>query len=94
MSAGERDEFEVAHSKGKSRDFRARLVACTVCDESGDLIFQLADLPALSALPAATLQPLVIAAYEINRLTEGDVADLEAAGKNSSSDRNGNSSSG
>jgi hypothetical protein len=93
MSAGERDEFEVAHSKGKSRDFRARLVACTVCDENGDLVFQPADIPALSALPASTLQPLVAMAVEVNRLSEADVADLEAAGKNSSSDRNGNSSS-
>jgi len=94
MSAGERDEFEVAHSKGKHRDFRARLVAMTVCDEDGNLAFSPADIPALSALPAATLQPLVVAAVEVNRLTEEDVADLEAAGKNSSSDRNGNSSSG
>jgi hypothetical protein len=94
MSAGERDEFEVAHSKSKNRDFRARLVACTVCDEEGDLVFSAADIPALSALPASTLQPLVLAATEVNRLTEGDVADLEAAGKNSSSDRNGSSSSG
>jgi len=93
MSAGERDEFEIAHTKGKSRDLWARLVACTVCDEEGDLVFSPADIPALSALPAASLQALVVAATEVNRLTEGDVADLEAAGKNSSSDRNGNSSS-
>jgi len=93
MSAGERDEFEVAHAKGKSRDFRARLVACTVCDEDGELVFQPADIPALSALPAATLQQLVVAATEVNRLTEGDVKDLEDAAKNSPCDRNGNSSS-
>jgi hypothetical protein len=93
MSAGERDEFEVAHSKSRSKDFRARLVACTVCDESGDLVFQPADIPALSALSAATLQPLVTAAVEVNRLSEADVKDLEDAAKNSSSDRNGNSSS-
>jgi hypothetical protein len=93
MSAGERDEFEVAHARGKNRDFRARLVACSVCDEGGDLVFEPADIPALSALPAATLQPLVTAAVEINRLTEADVQDLEEASKNSSSDRNGNSSS-
>jgi len=68
MSAGERDEFEVAHTKSRNRDFRARLVACTVCDENGDLVFQPADIPALSALPAATLQPLVVAATEVNKL--------------------------
>ena len=94
MSAGERDEFEVAHSKSRNKDFRARLVASTVCDEDGELVFSVADIPALSALPAATLQPLVAMAVEVNRLSESDVADLEAAGKNSESDRNGNSSSG
>jgi len=52
-----------------------------------------ADIPALSALPAATLQQLVVAATEVNRLTEGDVKDLEDAAKNSPCDRNGNSSS-
>ena len=94
MSAGERDEFEVAHTKGKSRDFRARLVACTVCDEAGELVFSPADIPALSALPAATLQPIVTAAVEVNRLSEADVKDLEEAAGNSPGDRNGNSSSG
>jgi len=93
MSAGERDEFEVAHTKSRNRDFRARLVACTVCDENGDLVFQPADIPALSALPAATLQPLVVAATEVNKLAESDIADLEAAGKNSPSGHNGSSSS-
>jgi cytochrome c553 len=93
MSAGERDEFEVAHSKSRSKDFRARLVACTLCDEDGELVFSAADIPALSALPAATLQPIVAMAVEVNRLSEADVKDLEDAAKNSSSDRNGNSSS-
>ena len=94
MSAGERDEFEVANTRSKNRDFRARLVTCTVCDENGDLVFTTADIPALSALPATMLQPMIVTATEINRLTESDVADLEAAAKNSSSDRNDNSSSG
>jgi hypothetical protein len=94
MSAGERDEFEVAHSKSKNRDFRARLVACTVCDDEGDLVFSAADIPALSALPAATLQPLVAMAVEVNRLSEADVKDLEEASGNLPGDRNGNSSSG
>lgn len=93
MSAGERDEFEVAHSKSRNRDFRARLVASTVCDESGDLVFSAADIPALSALPAATLQPLIAVAVEVNRLTDDDVKDLEEAAGNLSSGRNGNSSS-
>lgn len=94
MSAGERDEFEVALNKGKSRDFRARLVAATVCDEEGDLVFSPEDIPALSALPAATLQPLVVAITALNKLGESDIADMEAAGKNSPSGHNGNSSSG
>jgi len=93
MSAGERDEFEVAHTKSRNRDFRARLVAATVCDEDGELVFQPADILALSALPAATLQPLVVAATEVNKLAESDIADLEAAAKNSPSGHNGNSSS-
>ena len=93
MSAGERDEFEVAHTKGKNKDFRARLVAATVCDEDGQLVFEPGDIPALSALPAAALQALVVAASEVNKLTDDDVKDLEEAGKNSLSGHNGSSSS-
>lgn len=93
MSAGERDEFEIAHSRSRNKDFRARLVACTVCDEDGVLVFSAADIPALSALPAAVLQPLVAIAVEVNRLSEADISDLEEAAKNSSTSPNGSSCS-
>jgi hypothetical protein len=52
MTAGEKDRFDLAHTKAEGRDFRARLLAASVCDESGSLLFTEKDIPALSGLPA------------------------------------------
>jgi hypothetical protein len=76
LTAGERDQFEVQHVKSKEKDFRARLVAATACDGVGSRLFTEADVPTLSNLPAAVLEPLVQAATKINRLSADDVEDL------------------
>lgn len=76
MTAGERDQFEAGHLKSKERDFRARLAAATVCDKDGNLLFTPADIPQLSALPAAVLEPLVQSAAVVSKLTPSDIEDL------------------
>ena len=77
MTAGERDAFEVAHTKSKDKDFRARLAAATVCDAVGQLLFGPGDIPALSALPASVLEPIVQAAVEVNQLSSQAIEDLK-----------------
>lgn len=77
LTAGERDAFEAAHVKNKERDFRARIVAATVCDADGARIFSAGDVPALSNLPATTLDPVFKAAVKINGLSDDDVKELE-----------------
>lgn len=77
MTAGDRDRFEAEHASSKQRDFRARLVVASVCDETASLVFGPADVAALSALPASSLEPIVRAAVRINALSDDDVRDLE-----------------
>lgn len=77
MSAGERDRFEVDHEASKKRDLRARVTAASVCDEQGNLLFGPADVPQLSALPAAALEPIVNATIKLNAISDADVEELE-----------------
>lgn len=77
LTAGERDAFEAEHVRRKERDFRARLVAATACDADGVRLFTPADVPALSDLPATTLDPIVKAAVKLNGLSDEDVKELE-----------------
>lgn len=77
FSAGARDVFEVEHAKAGTKDFRARLAVATVCDVDGAPLFTSADVPALSALPASVVDPIVLAASRLNRLTDEDVDALQ-----------------
>ena len=77
MTAGERDRFEAEHLKDPSRDFRARVAVATLCDEEGRLLFAAADVPALSAIPYAALDPVVEVAMRLSRIGAADVKALE-----------------
>jgi hypothetical protein len=70
LSAGEWDQFETVNVKVKGKDFRARIVVATACDESGVDIFRVEDLAPLSKLAKTALDPIVEAALRINALTE------------------------
>jgi hypothetical protein len=74
MTAGEKDEFDRQASKdGK---FRCRLVLVCCCTPDGHAEFTNLDLPALDAMPVATLEPIVNAAMRINHLMPEDVDEL------------------
>lgn len=77
LNAGERDRFEGEHNQKKNIDFRARVAAASVCDEEGNLLFGPADVPQLSALPGASLDPIVSAALKLNKFTAEDIEELE-----------------
>jgi hypothetical protein len=68
MTAGERDRWETVHLKAPDHDFRARLLASSLCDEAGRLVFTEDDVPALSELPFYILDPLCQAAARVNRM--------------------------
>ena len=105
MTGRERDNFEqslirkLKDKKGQvtgfeqiTEDFRAKLAVCTVCDETGKLIFLPTDWNTLSQnISAARLEKIVNVAQKINAISEEDKENLV---KNSEPDPENNSNSG
>lgn len=82
MTAGEQEAYTALLKDEKGgldlRDYRAKLLSCTVCDGSGALLFTPGDVAALSGLAADPLERLWKAAARLSHLVPGD---LEALGK-------------
>ena len=104
MTGRERDLFEnslvveIKNRKGiveryesNTKDFRAKLCVCTICDEEGVLILKPNDYEMLSTnMSAARLEAIVNKAQELNAISEKDKENLV---KNSDADPAGNSTS-
>ena len=96
MTGADRDAFEqsmVSIGDDGSRrpemsNMRAKLVALTLVDDSGNLLFSAADMPMLAKKSAAALERVFDAAQRINGL---GVKAEDAAEKNSAADLNGSS---
>lgn len=83
LTGRERDEFEqsTVETKGNKvkqnmTNFRAKLVAMSVVDESGDRLFTQKDVAYLGIKSAAALQRVFNVAAELCGMTEKDVDDL------------------
>lgn len=82
MTGAERDAFRTAIADGPSAEvgrFEAALLALTLVDDSGQRLFELAELDALRAKSAAVLDRLAKEAMRINGM---DAQSQEAAAKN------------
>lgn len=77
LSAGERDRWELYLLEGKREDVRATLAARAACDAEGKLLFEPADIKALSAKSAAALSRIFDAAIKLNKVSKDDVEELE-----------------
>lgn len=77
MTAGERDRFEMIVAEGKRANFRAWLAVFTVCDASGQRLFEDGDVSRLTAQPAAALDRISDAAIALSRFTKADVEEME-----------------
>ena len=84
MMAAERDAWEAANVKGRGKsarlemvNIRARLVAATVVDEAGALLFKPGDVEALGAKSGAAMDRVFAAAMKLNGLSDRDLEELE-----------------
>jgi hypothetical protein len=84
LTGSERDAFEEScvSGKGKNASFkmtniRAKLVAKTVVDEKGELIFKEADVEALGKKSGAALDRVFSVAQRISGITKEDIEELE-----------------
>jgi hypothetical protein len=86
MTGAQRDAYEDASlsmpdKKKQTRAFiyknaRARLVAWSVVDENGKLVFSDADIPRLSEKSAAALQRIFNVAMRLSGISEEDIEEL------------------
>lgn len=95
MTALEREELETAvftsKKAGKRFSYRALVVAATVCDETGALLFTPAEAAKLDKANGNAVMRLTRAAETVNAMTEEDVDNAE---KKSESVQPQNSSTG
>ncbi len=104
MTGRERDQFEqsmlkpikdqqgnIVDYERQLEDFRAKLAACTICDEEGKLLLHFNDYLKLSQqMSAKKLEKIVNTSQELNRITDED---KEAMVKNSKGGQNEDSTS-
>lgn len=96
MSGTERDAFEASMitvlpdgtRKPNMVNMRAKLVALTVVDEAGNLVFDVSDVDRLARKSAAALERVFAAAQRINGIgvdAQEDIAKNSSAGLSASS---------
>ena len=97
LTAKERDRFEAGMIEGRGKDrktnlenLRARLVAKTVVDEQGNLLFSEKDVDALGEKNAAAIDTVFAVAQRLSKLRPEDVEELT---KNSDQGQSDDSSS-
>lgn len=98
MTGAERDRFEAKSIKKEGKEYvpvweniRARLIAMTVVDDEGELIFSEADVASLAKKSAAAMNRVTVVSQRLSGITEDAVEELKG---NSSSGRSGSSPSG
>lgn len=82
LSGTDRDLFEDAYSRDKMKNFRARFLVLTLCDDKGDRLFSDEDVDSLGKKSAVVLNRLFEKAWSLNAFRGEDV---EALGKDSPS---------
>lgn len=88
LTARERDQFEIemddlkAAGRNRLENIRARLVAKTLCDESGTLQFSETDLDTLGSQPASALARVFDLATKLAGMGRNDLDELAAELKN------------
>ena len=83
MTGSERDDFESAvlevkgeNIKTNTQNFRAHLLARTLCDADNKLLFKPADVNSLGGKAAGVLDKLVTVAVRLNGLSKTEVDEL------------------
>lgn len=90
MSGTERDAYEasIMEQRGNKREvnlsnFRAKLVAFSVCDEDGKLLFSQKDVAEVGKKSAAALQRVYDVATKMSAISKEDVEELTEELENS-----------
>ncbi|MEN8819907.1 MAG: hypothetical protein ABF271_02250 [Abyssibacter sp.] len=79
MSGVDRERYELGITSGAQDKghVRAMLVACTLCDEQGKLLFGPDQVAEIASWKVRVLIPLAEKAAELSAITESDIQELE-----------------
>ena len=90
LSGTERDAFEESFLEDRKRPIRERFLVLTLCDEGGNRLFTDEEIAELGKKNSTILNRIFDKAWAINAFRSEDV---DAMGKDSSSDQSGSSTS-
>ena len=76
ISGIDRDQFEDGYQEQKMKNFRARFLVLTLCDEKGDRLFTDAEVAELAKKSSLVLNRLFEKAWSFNAFTNEAVEDL------------------
>jgi hypothetical protein len=76
ISGIDRDQFEEGYSEQKMKNFRARFLVLTLCDEKGDRLFTDAEVAELAKKSSLVLNRLFEKSWGFNAFTNEAVDDL------------------
>lgn len=77
MSGTERDAFELDQLANPKIHIRARLVAYTACDETGQLLFSPEDMEQLGRKNSKPLDRLFFESVRLNKISKEDIEELK-----------------
>jgi hypothetical protein len=77
LTVGDRDRFEVEHTRDSSVSFRSRLIVACACDEAGAPLFQARDVHIIADYPLGFFNSLADAALRISGFSKEDAEALE-----------------
>jgi len=73
LSGTERDAFEEGYAEQKMRNFRARFLVLTLCDEAGERLYADNEADELGSKSAVVLNRLFDSAWSLNAFRNEDV---------------------
>jgi hypothetical protein len=79
ISGTEREAFEESYAEQKMKNFRMRFLVKTLCDESGERLFDDADVEELGKKSSAVINRLFDKAWALNAFTPEAVEKLGEA---------------
>lgn len=90
LSGTDRDKFEDAYATEKMKNFRARFLVMTLCDENGERLFTDAEMDELGKKSSVVIAKIFDKAWALNAFRNEDI---EALGKDSATDQSEGSTS-
>jgi len=86
LTGSERDQFEEGYAEQKMKNFRARFLVLSLCDDKGERLFEDSEIGLLGKKSSTSINKAFEAAWEHNAFTTKAVEDLGEGSPDGQSD--------